>query len=173
LWRVLKDSKCKLFTYQGCHHTQYLGIVKNAVCEDTRVEWKFINKTSADISSLKFITTLHTKNELESGRNEILCLKLQEIIIYTYIVTSVKHARSQTLKAQSIKKTYMNTKPRSRRNMWSTFLHYVLGFIHITYILEIIQKKMFKNKYELETSRFGRIYTMVRPRFNAPGPECE
>jgi hypothetical protein len=45
--------------------------------------------------------------------------------------------------------------------MWSTFLHmYYNGFIHITYIIEIIQKKCSRTKMELETSSFGRLYIL-------------
>jgi hypothetical protein len=72
---------------------------------------------------------------------------LQEIMIYTYILISVKHGRSHALKAQSIKKKVHEHKPGSRRNIWSTFLHtYYNDFIHITCTLRDYIENMFENK---------------------------
>jgi hypothetical protein len=52
---ALKGSQCKSFTYQSCHHRQYLGIaedVTDTVRDRSLVEWNSINKRSVDWSSL-------------------------------------------------------------------------------------------------------------------------
>ena len=61
---ALKGSQCKLFTYQSCHHRQYLGIaedITDTVRDLSLVEWNSINKRSVDRSSLVPTKTIHIK----------------------------------------------------------------------------------------------------------------
>jgi hypothetical protein len=61
---ALKGSQCKSFTYQSCHHRQYLGIAEDVidtVRDRSLVEWNSINKRSVDGSSSVPTKTLHIK----------------------------------------------------------------------------------------------------------------
>lgn len=71
---------CKSFTYQSCHHRQYLGIaedVTDTVRDGSVVEWNSTNKRSVDGSSL-VPTTLHIKMNWSEEEMEFyvqLCMK--------------------------------------------------------------------------------------------------